>query len=1117
MLRRGFGARRLGTVVALGASLLIAAGGGTALANDDDWRLVMVTGDSRAAIDQLKDNFDIGYVGDLNEAAVYVDDESEARLRALGYEIGETLENRRTWLARKAEMQATAEREAVARDLAQYGRVKSGALKGKQAVDLPGETVIMRAYTFTNYAGRFLYVEAHNKAHTTNSGPALQMSYAGADGVYRAPYNFATNGITPDGNDNQTGGNKLNDAGQYMYHRITVPLRGDDANLRAQDITVRVAASSGSVDTSAVTEWAGAALPPRVEGFQKDFITRYMDPTDSYARLDELAAQYPDIAEIVPLPNKSPGYQRKGMAIMSGADPTGSAPAGAVGAPLVDITGEITAEEPIASIPFTATAGQSVRATVDGIPSGSTDFLLRLRDPSGTILQTVDTGTSPEFINRTFTTAGTYTFEVYGFQGDLGDFTFKIQAQAGTTAQAQAAAVQLFSKAWGHEGGNLITAEFKDPGAPSSPLSVSVDGYDITVNLATNDSGALTSTAAQVVAAINGNAAASALVDAYTYAGNAGAGVAPARARVQLSDFLNAPPSVKRGPFDMRVLRIGKQRDGSKTGVFIYCQQHAREWVTPITCVETAERLLRNYATDPTTKAYVDNLDIFILPSVNPDGSHYSFYDSSAQRKNMVDYCPVTASTGAINARNNWGVDLNRNNSIGSLFDGYSGGSSNCGGETYSGPFEVSEPEIQNEHWIEETFPKIKFAINIHTHGGYFMWAPGAYKSQGRETLPAPNIGIENYFFDVADTILSHIKSSRNTVILPQRTGPIADVLYSAGGNSADEQYYARGIFAYSFEAGAQRIAVNPTTGAITRTNVGFQPCFQNASPPAGFASTSCGTPSNPNPLLANEGHDSAMEFAEGNYGLLQGALEYAQDVTPPEVEIEASAEKTGGDPINYRFKWVNESSVIHYTTDGSTPTLDSPTYENQGPRRPGQVLTLDALGVHTVKWIAVDMKGNQSAVKSKTFLIAADQQSGDVGGDVPATLSLLLGTPAAFGAFTPGIANDYTASTTASVISTAGSATLSVDDASTTAPGHLVNGTFVLPQALQASATSLSGTGGAFAPLSGAPATLLSYGNPVSNDPVTVDFKQPIAATDALRTGTYSKTLTFTLSTTQP
>jgi hypothetical protein len=44
-----------------------------------------------------------------------------------------------------------------------------------------------------------------------------------------------------------------------------------------------------------------------------------------------------------------------------------------------------------------------------------------------------------------------------------------------------------------------------------------------------------------------------------------------------------------------------------------------------------------------------------------------------------------------------------------------------------------------------------------------------------------------------------------------------------------------------------------------------------------------------------------------------------------------------------------------------------------------------------------------------------------------------------------------------------------------------------------------------------------LNYTGPVSNDPVTVNFKQQISATDPLRTGRYGKTLTFTLSTTTP
>jgi hypothetical protein len=135
----------------------------------------------------------------------------------------------------------------------------------------------------------------------------------------------------------------------------------------------------------------------------------------------------------------------------------------------------------------------------------------------------------------------------------------------------------------------------------------------------------------------------------------------------------------------------------------------------------------------------------------------------------------------------------------------------------------------------------------------------------------------------------------------------------------------------------------------------------------------------------------------------------------------------------------------------------------------------------------------------------------------VPAQLALSLGTAPSFGAFTPGLAKTYSAMGTANVISTAGDALLSVTDSSATAPGHLVNGTFTLPSALKASAASPAGTSAAEGAVSGSPLSLLSWTNPISNDAVAITFKQDIGATDALRTGSYSKTLTFTLSTTQP
>ena len=66
--------------------------------------------------------------------------------------------------------------------------------------------------------------------------------------------------------------------------------------------------------------------------------------------------------------------------------------------------------------------------------------------------------------------------------------------------------------------------------------------------------------------------------------------------------------------------------------------------------------------------------------------------------------------------------------------------------------------------------------------------------------------------------------------------------------------------------------------------------------------------------------------------------------------------------------------------------------------------------------------------------------------------------------------------------------------------PGQLMNGTFALPSPLEVS-FSQGRAGRRRSPTT----------------PVTIAFKQHIGATDALRTGAYSKTLTFTLSTTSP
>jgi hypothetical protein len=126
----------------------------------------------------------------------------------------------------------------------------------------------------------------------------------------------------------------------------------------------------------------------------------------------------------------------------------------------------------------------------------------------------------------------------------------------------------------------------------------------------------------------------------------------------------------------------------------------------------------------------------------------------------------------------------------------------------------------------------------------------------------------------------------------------------------------------------------------------------------------------------------------------------------------------------------------------------------------------------------------------SKTIVVGVP---GTVGGTVAPTLSLSVGGAASFGAFTPGIDQLYSASTTATVTSTAGDATLTASAAT------LANGAFRLAEPVAVDLGKAAWTG------------------PVSNDGFAIGFRQHIGANEPLRTGGYSATLTFTLSTTAP
>lgn len=109
-----------------------------------------------------------------------------------------------------------------------------------------------------------------------------------------------------------------------------------------------------------------------------------------------------------------------------------------------------------------------------------------------------------------------------------------VQKATLTTALAGANDDLTFTAVVAGPGGNSVTVAYVVAGA-STPLSVSVAGFAVTVNVATDGASAATSTASQVLSALQGNADASALVAVALATSNNGTGIVAALSATALA------------------------------------------------------------------------------------------------------------------------------------------------------------------------------------------------------------------------------------------------------------------------------------------------------------------------------------------------------------------------------------------------------------------------------------------------------------------------------------------------------------------------------------------------------------------------------------------------------
>ena len=71
----------------------------------------------------------------------------------------------------------------------------------------------------------------------------------------------------------------------------------------------------------------------------------------------------------------------------------------------------------------------------------------------------------------------------------------------------------------------------------------------------------------------------------------------------------------------LKVIKIGKPRSNgsAKPAIWIDGGIHAREWVSPATVLYFINQLVENPASAE-NRFVVDQFDIYVLPSANPDG-----------------------------------------------------------------------------------------------------------------------------------------------------------------------------------------------------------------------------------------------------------------------------------------------------------------------------------------------------------------------------------------------------------------------------------------------------------------------------------------------------------------
>lgn len=204
---------------------------------------------------------------------------------------------------------------------------------------------------------------------------------------------------------------------------------------------------------------------------------------------------------------------------------------------------------------------------------------------------------------------------------------------------------------------------------------------------------------------------------------------------------------------------------------------HAREWGTGGIAMAIADRLLQGLNSGRKLTGLLSQVDVYIVPCLNPDGYEYTFTNNRMWRKNRRDL-PNT---------NNFGVDINRNFAFGW---GGSGSSGQTGSETYRGPSAHSEVETSSYNTFIQNLGNVKAVIDFHSYSELILW-PWAYTTAAVPAADATRMA------GLGTAMQSAIQGVNGRLFT---AGPVGTTLYLAAGSSVDQWYSTKGAAAYTIE-----------------------------------------------------------------------------------------------------------------------------------------------------------------------------------------------------------------------------------------------------------------------------------------------------------------------------